>query len=223
MQDSSCSGPIYAFTWMDGRIENTGHLILALHPPYNLILWDTSLGTKVWKKTYDSVSLASIMSQIYQSLLILILPFKDASRIYQNSFQVLVNFELDPFDANRIALRCADGIILVNDFQPGSNSQPPSGQGRRLQLLSQSNFHFHGSGSPGNSPRASNSSFSSIGNDGYPDSTPSDKGKATRARIKSMVKELVTGETQSVGGDTLSGRFGSSLPFSECVQVCEIQ
>ena len=133
-----------------------------------------------------------------------------------------MNFELDPFDANRIALRCADGIILVNDFQPGSNSQPPSGQGRRLQLLSQSNLYFHGSGSPGSSPRASNSSFSSIGNDGYPDLTPSDKGKATRARIKSMVKELVTGETQSVGGDTLSGRFGSSLPFSECVQVCEI-
>ena len=41
---------------MDGRIENTGHLILALHPPYHLILWDTSLGTKVWKKSYDTVS-----------------------------------------------------------------------------------------------------------------------------------------------------------------------
>ena len=38
MQDTSCSGPIYAFTWMDGRIENTGHLILALHPPFNLTL-----------------------------------------------------------------------------------------------------------------------------------------------------------------------------------------
>ena len=42
---------------MDGRIENTGHLILALHPPYHLILWDTSLGTKVWKKSYDTVSI----------------------------------------------------------------------------------------------------------------------------------------------------------------------
>ena len=59
MQDSSCSGPIYAFTWMDGRIENTGHLILALHPPYNLILWDTSLGTKVWKKTHQQVAWSS--------------------------------------------------------------------------------------------------------------------------------------------------------------------
>ena len=56
MQDTACTGPIYALTWMDGRIENTGHLILALHPPFHLILWDTSLGTKVWKKSYDSVS-----------------------------------------------------------------------------------------------------------------------------------------------------------------------
>ena len=56
MQDTSCTGPIYALTWMDGRIENTGHLILGLHPPFHLILWDTSLGTKVWKKSYDSVS-----------------------------------------------------------------------------------------------------------------------------------------------------------------------
>ena len=133
------------------------------------------------------------------------------------SFQVLINFEIDPFDANRIALRCADGIILVNDFQPGTNSNPPAGQGSRLHLLGQSNLAVYGSGSQGNSPRASNSSFSSIGNDGYPDSTPTDKGKATRARIKSMVKELVTGEAQHVGGDTLNGRFGSQ--FSECIQV----
>ena len=131
---------------------------------------------------------------------------------------MLINFELDPFDANRIALRCADGIILVNDFQPGSNSNPPSGQGRRLHLLTQSNLTAYGPGSQTNSPRASNSSFS-IGNDGNLDSTPTDKGKATRARIKSMVKELVTGEAQNTGGDTLNGKFGSSLPFSECVQV----
>ena len=56
LHDTSCTGPINALTWMDGRIENTGHLILALHPPYHLILWDTSLGTKVWKKSYDTVS-----------------------------------------------------------------------------------------------------------------------------------------------------------------------
>ena len=56
MQDTSSAGPIYTLSWMDGRIENTGHLLLALHPPFHLILWDTSLGTKVWKKTYDSVS-----------------------------------------------------------------------------------------------------------------------------------------------------------------------
>ena len=89
-------------------------------------------------------------------------------------------------------------------------------------MLSPSSPSIYGAGSQGNSPRASNSSFSSIGNDGYIDSTPTDKGKATRARIKSMVKELVTGEAQNTGGDTLNGKFGSSLPFSECVQVTTI-
>ena len=89
-------------------------------------------------------------------------------------------------------------------------------------MFSPSSPLVYGAGSQGNSPRASNSSFSSIGNDGYIDSTPNDKGKATRARIKSMVKELVTGETQNTGGDTLNGKFGSSLPFSECVQVTSI-
>ena len=159
------------------------------------------------------LSLQSAISDLY----------KESSFLhFSTHFQVLINFELDPFDANRIALRCADGIILVNDFQPGSNSNPPSGQGRRLHLLSPSSPSIYGAGSQGNSPRASNSSFSSIGNDGYIDSTPTDKGKATRARIKSMVKELVTGEAQNTGGDTLNGKFGSSLPFSECVQVTTI-
>ena len=61
LHDTSCTGPINALTWMDGRIENTGHLILALHPPYHLILWDTSLGTKVWKKSYDTVSRSNFL------------------------------------------------------------------------------------------------------------------------------------------------------------------
>lgn len=37
--------------WLTGYDEGH-HLLLTLHPPYALILWDTQLGTKLWKKTY---------------------------------------------------------------------------------------------------------------------------------------------------------------------------
>ena len=41
------------------NIEDTGHLLLVLHPNSNLILWDTSNGKQIWKKTYFNESLRS--------------------------------------------------------------------------------------------------------------------------------------------------------------------
>lgn len=32
--------------------DGNNHVLAALHPPYSLILWDTRIGTKLWKKTY---------------------------------------------------------------------------------------------------------------------------------------------------------------------------
>ena len=100
---------------------------------------------------------------------------------------------MDPFDANRLALRCADGITLVNDFRPSSNSTPPSGQGKRLHLLGPSSSVSWGtaSRSHSNSPRAANNSISSIGSENFSDSMSGDKGKVTRAKIKSMVKNQI--------------------------------
>ncbi len=46
------SRPVHELEWADGRVENTGHLLLALHPPATLVLWDTASGSKVWRKTY---------------------------------------------------------------------------------------------------------------------------------------------------------------------------
>ena len=131
---------------------------------------------------------------------------------------------MDPFDANRLALRCADGITLVNDFRPGSNSTPPSGQGKRLLLLGRSNSVPWGttSRSHSNSPRAANTSISSIGNENFSDSMSADKGKVTRAKIKSMVKELVTGEAPHHPGDASNGCFEGSINVSECLQVRQI-
>ena len=70
-----------------------------------------------------------------------------------------------------------------------------------------------------NSPRASSSSISSIGVESSPNGALGDRGKVTRARIKNMVKELVTGE-QHIGGDSFNDKFDGSTNLSECVQVC---
>ena len=37
---------VQAMAWMDGRVDGTGHLLAALHPPFSFVLWDTSNGTK---------------------------------------------------------------------------------------------------------------------------------------------------------------------------------
>ena len=40
--------PVPELLWMDGRVgENNGHLLLALHLPSTLILWDTGSGQQV--------------------------------------------------------------------------------------------------------------------------------------------------------------------------------
>ena len=39
--------------WLDSRLEKTGHLLLAIHPPNHLVLWNTNTGLKVWKVSYN--------------------------------------------------------------------------------------------------------------------------------------------------------------------------
>ena len=49
---SDGSRPVPELLWMDGSVgENNGHLLLALHLPSTLIMWDTGSGQQVWKKT----------------------------------------------------------------------------------------------------------------------------------------------------------------------------
>ena len=50
---SDGSRPIPELLWLDGNFgENNGHLLLALHLPSTLILWDTGSGQQVWKKSF---------------------------------------------------------------------------------------------------------------------------------------------------------------------------
>ena len=129
---------------------------------------------------------------------------------------------MDPFNANRLALRCADSIIFVNDFRPGSKSSPPSGQGQK--------FYFSGSlgsdcfGVPGSqSPSPSGASSAGLGvspivTDHYHEASPGDKTKMARSRLKNMVKELVTGEPHQPNALECYGRMDASA-LTDCLQV----
>ena len=53
------SKPILQMEWLGEAIEDTGHMLLALHPSNQLVLWDTSSGKQIWKKTYFNEILRS--------------------------------------------------------------------------------------------------------------------------------------------------------------------
>ncbi|KAB7494848.1 hypothetical protein Anas_09270 [Armadillidium nasatum] len=42
--------------WLGGQ-DGSEYLLLALHPPYSVVLWDTRHSTKVWKKSYTETLL----------------------------------------------------------------------------------------------------------------------------------------------------------------------
>ena len=79
-------------SWLDGRFENSGHLLLSLHWPNCLVLWDTAKGTKIWRH-----AVGNLQSQVF------------------------LGFDTDPFDAHRLVLRSGNGsptaAVFVNDFK----------------------------------------------------------------------------------------------------------
>ena len=79
-------------SWLDGRFENSGHLLVSLHWPSTLVLWDTAKGTKVWKNAPE------------------VTPASNSS--------VFLGFDLDPFDSHRMVLRTGNNdVVFVNDFK----------------------------------------------------------------------------------------------------------
>ena len=69
-------------TWLDGRFESSGHLLLALHWQNSLVLWDTAKGVKVWKM---DVSMPTSSTPATSN--------------------IFLGFDHDPFDAHRLVLR----------------------------------------------------------------------------------------------------------------------
>lgn len=144
----------------ENRDPNTGHLLAALHPPFAFVLWDTSDGSQVWRKTYT---------------------------------ETLQGFDFDPFDSSRMAFRCLECILFVEDF---NTKKVPGANGKKFYVLGPTR------GSP-------NKEFGSGEGEGQ-----TDKGKVARAKIKRIMKDLVMGEALS-----LSGGQEESLTLSECIQV----
>ena len=152
-------------TWLDGRAENSGHLLAALHPPFALVLWDTASGTMVWRKAYT---------------------------------ETLQGFDLDPFDPARVAFRCLECVLFVEDFH---HSRAPQSAGRK--------FYVNGPVARGSPVRGADGMAVTPGGGGA-----EDKGRAARTRIKKLMKELVMGEHSSSGE-------GDAFALSECLQVRE--
>jgi WD40 repeat protein len=155
------SAPVQ-MAWMDGRVENTAHLLAVLYPPFNFVLWDTNSGAQIWKKTY---------------------------------IETLQGFDMDPFDCSRVAFRCLDCVLIIDDFS--TTKAPSANVSRKFYVL-------------GASKTNQGLTSSKSGNSFAGDSKTSDD--RTRTKIKRIVRELVTGESQAASGS-------DATPLSECLQV----
>ena len=111
--------------------------------------------------------------------------------------ETLQGFDFDPFDCTRIAFRCIECILFIDDF---SHTRTPTSGGKKFYVV----------GPNRGSPVRDGGVMGGAGaGDGA--SSQDDKGKAARTRIKRLMKEFVMGEAQSTHGDTLT--------LSECLQV----
>ncbi|XP_034244567.1 WD repeat-containing protein 11-like [Thrips palmi] len=160
LQDSK--SPATCMAWLTGYDEGN-HLLLTLHPPYALVLWDTLSGTKLWKKTYT---------------------------------ESLVAFDLNPFEANKIAFQCTDCILFVSDLSP---SKMPSSNGRKFYISSPKQ---------NSNSRSTSSGSLMFGN-------ASEEKHGTRDRLRRLMRDLVVGEVKP--------KADESVPVAECLQVIHHQ
>lgn len=160
LQDSKSSATSMA--WLTGYDEGN-HLLLTLHPPYSIVLWDTLSGCKIWKKTYT---------------------------------ESLVAFDLNPFEANKIAFQCTDCILFVTDLSP---SKVPSSNGRKFYISSPKQ---------GSNARPANS-----GNHLFGGAVEEKNG--ARDRLRRLMRDLVVGEVKP--------KAEESVQVSECLQVIHHQ
>ncbi len=220
LEDSDSSSgsnrPVHEMCWLDGRVEGTGHLLAALHPPFSLVLWDTAAGAPVWRKAYA---------------------------------ETLQGFDFDPFNPGRVAFRCLECVLFVEDFH---HSKAPGSSGKKFYVSGPSPA---GRGSPtrsgggGGIPSSSSvESLSAAAAAGPASSTPAtplapsasssslastplaptaaameEKGRAARTKIKRLMRELVMGEqsssSSSPGGGDGSSSSADAFALSECLAV----
>ena len=50
--------------WLSNQ-DASHDLLVALHPPYSMILWNTDTGTKLWKKSYTETLLSFSFDPFY--------------------------------------------------------------------------------------------------------------------------------------------------------------
>lgn len=147
-----------SMAWLTGYDEGSD-LLLTLHPPYAVVLWDTTSGTKLWKKTYT---------------------------------ESLVAFDLNPFEANKMAFQCTDCILFVADLSP---SKVPSSNGRKFYISSPKQ---------NTSSRTPSSANLAVGG-------AVGEKHGTRDRLRRLMQDFVVGEVKP--------KAEESVAVTECLQV----
>ncbi len=170
--------------WLDGRYENTGHLLAALHPPFSFVLWDTASGEKVWKKTYT---------------------------------ETLQGFDFDPFDASRIAFRCLECVLFVNDFSP---FRAPTSSGKKFYILGPASSTLAEQTSPSRGQTQQQQQQPTPSAVDVVTPLDADKTKATRTKIKRFMKDFVLSPSATTAASLQALAGGNNpLTLSGCSQV----
>ena len=116
------------------------------------------------------------------------------NKVWRKTYaETMQGFDFDPFDPSRIAFRCIECVVFIDDFS--AHKPPGSASGKKFYVLGPSGG---GRGSP---------------------IKDEDRGRAAKTRIKRFMKDFVMHEKAVLGGGGGSGGNGDTLALSDCLQV----
>ncbi|CAF4332847.1 unnamed protein product [Rotaria socialis] len=123
--------PITDMLWY--ACDNNPQLLLVVHSPNIVILWNTQTGTKIWRIVYDQERQKDV-----------------------ETFQQIIQ---DPFNHQRAILLGQSSLAFIEDFSPINT---PSGQNRRFYISNTNNNNNSNSGNKANPSSNNNGRTPSI-------------------------------------------------------------
>ena len=102
------------------HFDHSEKYLIAIHPPNSIVVWDSTTGAKLWKKTYNEQLIAMDAD-----------PF-DPNRLACNFYWDILQI-FNSYNKYLILVVCPDCILLVEDFNLFSC---PSSNGRKFYISS---------------------------------------------------------------------------------------